>query len=51
LRNGLFKALLPALDDQVDLQTVNKVKKGEIGKDGFFRKIFGKPGGKETEKE
>jgi hypothetical protein len=51
LRNGLFKALLPALDDQVDLQTVNKVKKGEIGKDGFFRKNFGKPGGKEKEKE
>jgi len=44
IRNGLFQALVPAIDNQVNLQSVNEVKKDELKKQGFFTKVFGPPG-------
>lgn len=50
LRNGLFIALYPALDDQVTLGTVNRVKEEDVQKMGFFRKLFGGPGDGDKER-
>jgi len=44
LRNGLIQGMVPTLDNQVDLKTVNAVNKKELEKEGFFQKVFGKPG-------
>lgn len=49
IKNGLFTAMYPALDHQVNLQAVNKVKGDDVNKDGFFKKVFGGPG--EADKE
>lgn len=51
LRNGLFQALVPSLDNQVNLQTVNKVQKDDVGKSGFFNKVFGGPGEADKKKK
>jgi hypothetical protein len=44
LRNGFIQGMVPSLDNQVSLQTVNEVDKTEVKKEGFFQKVFGKPG-------
>jgi len=51
LRNGLIQGLVPTLDNQVNIKTVNKVKKGEVKKEGFFKKVFGKPGEEKKKKK
>jgi len=50
LRNGLIQGLVPTLDNQVNIKTVNAVKKGEVKKEGFFKKVFGKPGEEKKKK-
>lgn len=46
LRNGFIQAIYPALDYQVTIGTVEAVNPKENKKEGFFKKIFGKPGEK-----
>lgn len=46
LRNGFIQAIYPALDYQVTIGTVEAVNPKEGKKEGFFKKIFGKPGEK-----
>jgi len=50
LRNGFIQAIYPALDYQVTIGTVEAVNPKEENKEGFFKRIFGKPGTKK-EKE
>jgi len=51
LKNAFVQALYPTLDNQVSLNSVNKVKKDEVKKEGFFRKTFGEPGEKKKKKK
>lgn len=52
LRNGFIQAIYPALDYQVSIGSVEAVDPDEEKKEGFFKKIFGKPGErKKDEKE
>lgn len=45
LRNAFIQALYPAVDNQVNIVTPTKVSGKEIKKEqGFFKKLFGKPG-------
>ena len=44
LRNGFIQSIYPALDYQVTIGTVEAVDLEEEKKEGFFKKIFGKPG-------
>ncbi|HEX5111909.1 MAG TPA: DUF748 domain-containing protein [Saprospiraceae bacterium] len=44
LRNGFYQALVPSIDNQINIKTVNEVSEREVKKQGFFKKIFGKPG-------
>lgn len=49
LRNGFVQAIYPALDNQVNLGTLKAVDPKEDNKEGFFKRVFGKPG--ENKKE
>ena len=40
LRNAFIKAIYPAIDNQINLSSVNSIKEDE--KKGFFQKVFGK---------
>ena len=40
LRNAFIQAVYPAIDNQINLNSVNKIKEDE--KKGFFQKVFGK---------
>lgn len=52
LRNGFIQAIYPALDYQVSIGSVEAVDAEEEKKQGFFKRIFGKPGqSKKEEKE
>ena len=51
LRNGFIQAIYPALDYQVTIGTVEAVKAEEEKKEGFFKKIFGKPAPKKKKKK
>ncbi|HXR80636.1 MAG TPA: DUF748 domain-containing protein, partial [Saprospiraceae bacterium] len=51
LKNAFVQALYPALDNQVSLNSVNKVKKDDVKKEGFFRKTFGEPGQEKKKKK
>ena len=51
LKNAFIQALYPALDNQVSLNSVNKVKKDDVKKEGFFRKTFGEPGEERKKKK
>jgi hypothetical protein len=51
LRNGLIQGLVPSLDNQVSITTVNAVKKDAVKKEGFFKKVFGKPGEEKKKKK
>jgi len=51
LRNGFIQAIYPALDQQVTIGTVNAVNLKEENKEGFFKKIFGKPAEKKKKKD
>lgn len=44
LRNGFVRAIYPALDNQVNIGTINAVNAKDENKEGFFKKVFGKPG-------
>lgn len=50
MRNGFIQAIYPALDYQVSIGSVEAVDIPEENKEGFFKKIFGKPGEKEKSK-
>ena len=43
LRNGFVQALYPALDHQVNLGTLKAVDPKDDNKEGFFKRVFGKP--------
>ena len=52
LRNVFIQAIYPALDYQVSIGSVEAVDAEEEKKQGFFKRIFGKPGqSKKEEKE
>jgi hypothetical protein len=53
LRNGFIQAIYPSLDYQVSIGSVEAVDPEEDKKQGFFKKIFGKPGqsGKDEKKD
>ena len=51
LRNGFIQAIYPALDYQVTIGTVKAVDPNEDKKEGFFKKIFGKPAPKKDKKK
>lgn len=44
LRNGFVQAIYPALDNQVNLGTLKAVDPKDDNKEGFFKRVFGKPG-------
>lgn len=50
LRNGFIQAIYPSLDYQVTIGKVEAVNPPEENKEGFFKKIFGKPAEKKKEK-
>ena len=51
LRNGFYQALVPSIDNQINIKTVNKVSETEVKKQGFFKKVFGKPGEEKKKKK
>lgn len=52
LRNAFIQAIYPALDYQVTIGSVEAVDPNEENKEGFFKRLFGKPGKKkENEKK
>jgi hypothetical protein len=51
LRNGFIQAIYPALDYQVSIGTVKAVDPKVKNKEGFFKKVFGKPGEKKKKKD
>jgi hypothetical protein len=51
LRNGFIQAIYPALDYQVTIGTVKAVDPKEENKEGFFKKIFGKPAPKKDKEK
>jgi len=44
IRNGFVRGIYPALDNQVNLGTIKSVNPKDENKEGFFKKVFGKPG-------
>ena len=50
LRNAFYQALVPSIDNQINIGTVNKVSGEEAKKQSFFKKIFGKPGEEKNKK-
>lgn len=51
LRNGFIQAIYPTLDYQVSIGSVEADNPNEENKQGFFKKIFGKPATKDKEKK
>ena len=51
LRNAFYQALVPSIDNQINIKTVNKVNKKEVEEEGFFKKVFGKPGEEKKKKK
>jgi len=51
LRNGFVQAIYPALDHQVNLGTLKRVDPKDDNKEGFFKRVFGKPGEGKKEKK
>jgi hypothetical protein len=51
LRNGFVQAIYPALDNQVNLGTLKAVDPKDDNKEGFFKRVFGKPGENKQDKK
>ncbi|HUR30400.1 MAG TPA: DUF748 domain-containing protein [Saprospiraceae bacterium] len=51
LRNGFIQAIYPALDYQVTIGKVEAVNPKDEDREGFFKKIFGKPAPKKNDKK